>query len=219
MSRSLATNCGSFESLNCRIRCGCRPCARQMRCTELTLIAGGLGHRRGRPVRRLARRVVQRQRDHALGHLGLERRDARGPGLVAQQPIDAFRDEPLLPAPDAGLATCRSRRMISSVPTPSALSSTIRARHTCFWGALRSLTQKRAAARDSATVRRRKCAGPHAADSHARKSARNPYRDSKCQTRSTSFLGAIIAAIASRYRSSLGSHRGHSDRNGRHAWR
>ena len=29
---------GSFESLNCRTRCGCSPCARQMRWTELTLM-------------------------------------------------------------------------------------------------------------------------------------------------------------------------------------
>jgi len=32
------------------------------------------------------------------------------------------------------------RRMISTVPTPSALSKTIRARQTCFWAALRSPT-------------------------------------------------------------------------------
>src|SRR3546814_3870088 len=37
-SRSFSTNIGSFESLNCRTRCGRRPCARQMRWTELTLI-------------------------------------------------------------------------------------------------------------------------------------------------------------------------------------
>src|ERR1700756_2861368 len=29
-------NSGSFESLNCRTRCGRSPCARQMRCAELT---------------------------------------------------------------------------------------------------------------------------------------------------------------------------------------
>src|SRR3954470_10267049 len=31
-------NFGSVESLNCWTRCGCRPCARQIRCTELALI-------------------------------------------------------------------------------------------------------------------------------------------------------------------------------------
>ena len=60
-----------------------------------------------------------------------ERRDARGAGLVAQQPFDPRRHEPLLPAPDRHLAhpACR---MISAVPWPSAVNSTIRARHTCF---------------------------------------------------------------------------------------
>src|SRR4051812_42436241 len=31
MSRSLVINCGSVESLNYLTRCGCKPCARQMR--------------------------------------------------------------------------------------------------------------------------------------------------------------------------------------------
>src|SRR5512140_801402 len=39
MSRSLAANCGSVESLKERTRWGCSLCARQMRCTELMLIA------------------------------------------------------------------------------------------------------------------------------------------------------------------------------------
>ena len=38
MSRSLAAKWGSLDSLNCRSRCGCRPCPRQMRCTELMLM-------------------------------------------------------------------------------------------------------------------------------------------------------------------------------------
>ena len=38
MSRSLGTNSGSRDSLNCRTRCGWRPCERQMRCTEEALI-------------------------------------------------------------------------------------------------------------------------------------------------------------------------------------
>lgn len=29
---------GALDSLNRRILCGCKPCARQIRCTELTLI-------------------------------------------------------------------------------------------------------------------------------------------------------------------------------------
>jgi hypothetical protein len=38
MSRSFSTNCRSRDNLNWRIRCGCSPWARQIRCTELTLI-------------------------------------------------------------------------------------------------------------------------------------------------------------------------------------
>ena len=35
----LATNCGSLESLNCRQRFGCSPCAFQMRLTALALMS------------------------------------------------------------------------------------------------------------------------------------------------------------------------------------
>src|SRR5260370_26264919 len=38
ISRSLSTNLGSLDSLNCSILCGRRPCARQMRWTALTLM-------------------------------------------------------------------------------------------------------------------------------------------------------------------------------------
>ena len=65
--------------------------------------AGCLRHHVGGPVRGLAGRVGERQRHHPLGDLGPERRNARGPRLVAQEPVDAFLGEALLPAPDAGL--------------------------------------------------------------------------------------------------------------------
>jgi hypothetical protein len=39
----------------------------------------------GSPVRGLARRVLQRQRDHALGHFGAEWRNARGARLVTSR--------------------------------------------------------------------------------------------------------------------------------------
>ena len=38
MSRSLAANSGSLESLNRLTRCGCKPCPAQIRCTERRLI-------------------------------------------------------------------------------------------------------------------------------------------------------------------------------------
>ena len=48
---------GSLESLNWRTRCGWRPWACQMRCTERQADAGRLGHGAAGPVRRLVRRV------------------------------------------------------------------------------------------------------------------------------------------------------------------
>ena len=65
--------------------------------------AGGLRHHVGGPVRPLAKRILQRQRHHAPGHFRTERRNARGPRLVAQQSFEACRGEALLPAPHAGL--------------------------------------------------------------------------------------------------------------------
>jgi hypothetical protein len=42
--------------------------------------------------------------DHLLGDFYSQRRDARAPGLVAQEPGDALLHEALWPAPDAVLA-------------------------------------------------------------------------------------------------------------------
>src|SRR5438067_9211086 len=63
-------------------------------------------HRRG-PVGRLDRRISQRQRDDSLGHFRFERRDARWPGLVAQETFDTLFGKALLPSPDAGLRLAR----------------------------------------------------------------------------------------------------------------
>ena len=53
---------------------------------------------------RFARRFGERQGHDPLGHLRAEGLNARGPGLVAQQAIDAFVGKPFLPAPDNRLA-------------------------------------------------------------------------------------------------------------------
>ena len=65
---------------------------------------GGLGHHVGGPVGRLAGRVLLSKRDHPLGDLRPQGRDARRPRLVAQQPLGALQHEPCLPAPHAGFA-------------------------------------------------------------------------------------------------------------------
>ena len=64
-----------------------------MRCTELTLTPGRLGHRA--PVQCVVSLggSLQRQRDDAFGDRGTERRDARGPRLVAQKPVDALSEK------------------------------------------------------------------------------------------------------------------------------
>ena len=117
MSRSLAANFGSLDSLNCRIRCGCRPCARQMRCTELSADARRpwpwlpRSSASSRPADRPS--VSATTRSAISGGSG---GDARRAGLVAQQPVHASSHEALLPAPDSGLGLDPCVRMISAVP-------------------------------------------------------------------------------------------------------
>ena len=69
--------------------------------------SGHLGHCRRGPVGRLATRRTRGEVDHARDHRPIERRLARGTGLVAQQPIHAGLHEALLPAPDHRFALTR----------------------------------------------------------------------------------------------------------------
>jgi hypothetical protein len=64
----------------------------------------GLSHGGGRPMGRLAERIALRQRDDPFGDLMPERWNARGARFVPEQPVDAGRHVPLLPAPDGHLA-------------------------------------------------------------------------------------------------------------------
>ena len=107
MSLSLGTNSGSFESLKRRTRCGARPCAFQMRCTEDTLMPAASAMAAAGPVGRLVRRLGGGQGHDPVDDLLPERRHPRGTGLVAQQAIDPFLGEAFLPAPDAGLRLAR----------------------------------------------------------------------------------------------------------------
>jgi hypothetical protein len=61
-----------------------------------------LGHRRSAPVGRLMGRRLVGQRDDPIDGLGRQRRNTRGPGLVASQPRDPLVHEALLPAPYRG---------------------------------------------------------------------------------------------------------------------
>ena len=75
----------------------------------------------------LDRRIGKRQRHHARGHLRTERRDARGPRLVVQEAVDAFLQNRSCQR-QTQVFDLPVRRMISLVPTPSALERMIAAR-------------------------------------------------------------------------------------------
>src|SRR5215471_11926251 len=100
MSSSLAANCGSRDNLNCRTRCGCNPCARQIRCTEETLMPTALAITVAvqwvvSPGGSVSVRATVRSRT-ASGSGGMR----EGPGLVSHQAIDALGFETLAPAVD-----------------------------------------------------------------------------------------------------------------------
>ena len=58
---------------------------------------------------RLMRRRLVGQGNDTIDGLGRQRRDARGPGLVAGQSLDPLMHEALLPAPYHGLALADRR--------------------------------------------------------------------------------------------------------------
>jgi hypothetical protein len=96
------------------------------------LHAAHFRHGAHRPMGRFVRQwLVQSPLNH-LGDLPLgQRGNARRPGLVAQQSLDARLEVALLPRHTDGLLR-PVRRMIPAVPTRSAVSSTISARQACF---------------------------------------------------------------------------------------
>src|SRR5215208_6374068 len=102
MSRSFGTKSGSLESLKRRTRCGAKPCARQMRWTEETLMPAA-------PP--LGQEVI----DKVVALTATE--PTRRPGLVAQQAVDPFRGEAFLPAPDAGLRPARPAHDLDGAKT------------------------------------------------------------------------------------------------------
>src|SRR5271169_743946 len=112
-------------------RCGWRPCERQMRCTEETLI------RTSAAIAAAVQCVVSpggslwvsaTMRSPMAGGSGGTRegrvRSCNRPSTPACMNRSCHRHRQVLL-----LAVCR---MISLVPRPSAVNSTIRARHTCF---------------------------------------------------------------------------------------
>src|SRR3954453_538246 len=103
MSRSLPMKFGSLESLNCCTLCGWRPCARQMRWTELALTPTALA------ISAAVQWIVSgggsvwvsvTTRSATPAPSGGMREGSR---LVVQEAVVGFLHEALLPAPDTGL--------------------------------------------------------------------------------------------------------------------
>ena len=193
MSLSLAANCGSLDSLNWRTRCGCRPWRRQMRCTELTLM----------PVAVAIMAAVQWVA--AAGGSVKVRATTRS---ATAAPSGAMRERRVLSRsrpsyPSSAKRSCQRHtqvfdlpvwRMISLVPRPSALSRTIRARHTCFWAALRfraSASNRRRSARLTVTM----IPGRIGQTRTSRVRLESPT-GFNCQILSTSYRRASVASTA-----------------------
>ena len=149
MSLSLAANSGSLDSLKVLMRWGWRPCAAPDPLHRAQADSDRLRHRPAGPVGGRARRLAEGQVDHPLDHRRRQRRLARRPALVAQQPVDALGHEPFLPPPDRRLGAAH-RPHDRKRAHASALSSTIRARSTCFCRLLRSATIASSRARSPA---------------------------------------------------------------------
>ena len=143
-----AANAGSCDSLRRRTRCGCRPCAAQMRCTErsemplVTTIA--------RPVQWVvspggSARSARRHRQPALTAM----RQTGFSRLVVQQAGHALAHKPLLPAPHTGLRNPGAAHDFGGAK-PSPVARMIRARHTCFCRLLRSATTAASRSRSAA---------------------------------------------------------------------
>ena len=76
-----------------------------------------LRHRRAGPMAGGRRRPCQGQRHNAFGHFWAQRRNARGPRLVAPKSRHAFLAEPFLPAPDHRLGLAGGPHDLGSAMT------------------------------------------------------------------------------------------------------
>src|ERR1700749_3128733 len=171
-SRSLSTNRGSVESLNCFTRCGCRPCARQMRWTELALMpttfaimaevqwvasVGGAVW-----VSVTTRSVIP------------QRRDARGACLIVQEAVVTCLHEAFLPAPHTGLRLAGPAHDFIGANTVRAQQDDLSPPDMLVWGVAvpRQRLQTAAVGRPESNGN----SGSHAPDSHAFRSRGIPSR-------------------------------------------
>ena len=152
----------------------------------------------------LDRRIGKRQSDHARGHLRTERRDARGPRLVVMRPSipsimnrSCQRQTQVFDLPE--------RRMISLVPTPSALERMIAARQACFCEALRSLMIASSRPRTDRVIVMDN-SGAHAPDLNGTETG-DPNQDSSVRQQTTSMT--LPGCSAARVRPAKQSQRGY----------
>jgi hypothetical protein len=95
--------------------------------------ADRFGHHCGRPMRRLAQWIAERQCQRAFPQLVGSGGMREGRVRSGNRPVTAARMSRSCQRHTVPLLI-PVRRMISLVPTPSAVSNTIRARQTCFVG-------------------------------------------------------------------------------------
>ena len=149
MSRTLSTKAGSVDSLNCRQRCGARPCACQIVRTVEAATPAAFAIARSvqcvaSPIGGVcARRTIVATRAGDKGFRpGGRVLSRRSPSTPSSMKRSCQRQTHVFDFPVAA--------MIAIVPRPSALARMIRARHTCFCALLRSSTIARKRARSSA---------------------------------------------------------------------
>src|SRR5271169_4037914 len=148
-SRNLAANAGSCDSLKRRTRCGCRPCAAQMRCTERSEMP--LAAAIARPVQwvvspggsaRVSATTSSTSADGNGGRPGFRVLSCSRPATPSRMNRSCQRHTQGFETP--------ARRMISAVPQPSPVARMIRTRHTCFCRLLRSATTAASRSRSAA---------------------------------------------------------------------
>src|SRR5271169_6556232 len=163
MSRSLVANWRSRDSLNWRTRCGWSPWVCQIRCTELTLIPTCLA------IIWAVQWVTSPGGSVCVSATVRSCTVAGSRGIRDGRVLS--RSSPSTPC--AMKRSCQRHtvtlllpvwRMIVVVPTPSAVISTMRARHTCFCGLFRSATiaaKRSRSALFTSTVIPWRMPGPH----------------------------------------------------------
>jgi hypothetical protein len=137
MSVTFSSNCGSLETLNFAVRCGLRPASAQMRCTLVRLM----------PIAFAIVRTLQCVASAGVSRAVLASTLAFVAALSGLRPGGRVLSRRRPSTPSSAKRLCQRHtqgfdfpvaRQIALIVSPSAVSSTIRARQTAFEGELRS---------------------------------------------------------------------------------